>query len=389
MPQGPPGTVTVPIQGQNLSNPIAMQTDGDGLTVSSWTFSNGEIQATLAVADSGAALGAHTITTIFGSNGNPTNIDYTTLYVTCPSCVPTPRLSGLAYSDGSNAIAPGETKTVRFLGRDFLNNSPVVQFDPDDTGLSLPPNTTINVQRQGTNDYFDVPVIVDSNASTGMHRVRVLTTGGRTQWKKITVNSTVTTLPLPAAIPTLDSVKPSLVGIDTDVLIECHGSGFGGNRQVIITPVGADPTPAQTYTVVNEEADPNSIAVGKIHPTQPGEIKVQVKNLDTDLITDDIRISVVVPDPKAAVATNMASDGVHRGGAPYTLQISGSNLDNISDVSWNGQGLSFSMTNPGPTTATVNVTASPTAPLTGNQATNLTITVPTGATYPFPINILP
>lgn len=381
-------TATVTLQGQHLTNPMLIFADGDGLSVSGWTFANGEIQVTLSVAVD-ATLGAHTLTSVFGSNGTPTNIDHATVHVTCPDCVPHARLASLAFTDGSQAIAPGATKTVRFLGSEFLNNSPVVEFHPDDPGLSLPPNTTISVQRQGTTDYFEVPIVVDPNARTGTHRVRVVTIAGRTEWKDIIVDSTVTSLPLPAAIPTLDSVRPSVVGVDTDVLIECHGSGFGGNRQVIITSVGADPTPAPTYAVVNGEADPNSIAVSKIHPTQPGEIKVQVKNVDTDLITDDIRISVVVPDPSAPVATNAATDGVHRGGAPYTLPISGTNLSNVSDVSWNGQGLSFSMTNPGSTTATVNVVASPNAPLTGNQATNLTITVPTGKSYPFPINILP
>ena len=121
---------TIIIRGGNLANPSAIYADSEGVTVTSWSFANNEIEVTLAVADD-AVLGAHPLTLIFGTNGNPTWIDSTLFYITCATCVPTPRLSNPAFPDGRKTIAKGETKTVRFHGREFLNNSPVVGFHPD------------------------------------------------------------------------------------------------------------------------------------------------------------------------------------------------------------------------------------------------------------------
>jgi hypothetical protein len=385
--EGTPGTVTVSITGQNLSNPIAMQTDGDGLTVSSWTFSNGAIQVTLAVADNGPALGAHTITSIFGSNGNPSNIDSTILYVTCPGCVPRPRLSSPTFPDGSKTIARGETKTVRFHGRELLNNSPVVEFHPDETGLSLPPNTTINVQHQGTTDYFDVPLVAAPNAPYGLHQMRVVTAGGRTVWRNVmVVGATSSQIPPPANVPTLSYVSPSHISPGGDVFIECHGKGFGVNRTVLTSPA----IPTTTLPLVNAEEDPDSVVVAKIHPADAGRIKITVDNLDDSAApSDEIRIFVDPLVTNAPLAWNNASDGVHRGGT-YTLHVTGENLSEITDVSWHGSpGLTFSNTSATDATATVTVSASSTAILSGNQATNVFLTNGNYTSLPFSLNVLP
>ena len=132
-------STSVIIRGTNLTDPIAMTVDdngfdGTGVSITNWSFSNGEVQANLTVSNS-ADLGAHAIIAVFGDNNEPTSADVSNVYVTCQGCTPPPRLASLTVVDGSRFIRQGETKLVRFLGREFLNNSPVVQFHPEDPGL--------------------------------------------------------------------------------------------------------------------------------------------------------------------------------------------------------------------------------------------------------------
>ena len=117
--------------------------------------------------------------------------------------------------------------------------------------------------------------------------------------------------------------------------------------------------------MVNAEEDPDSVVVAEIHPSDAGRIKITVDNLDDNLLRAiEIRILSISLVTTVPLAWNNASDGVHRGGT-YTLQVTGENLSEITDVSWHGPpGLTFSNTSATATTATVTVTATPTATLT-------------------------
>lgn len=389
------GNVQVSISGdgfhvsQGMPLVVFDEGDNDGLTGTVDTWADQQIVVTVSV-NAIAALGRHEITV-----GSEYNVYSAHVNVTCnppASCPSAPDLVDV--NPIGEHIKQGKTTSVVFRGNNFQNNVPMVEFDSQQSGLSVPPGTMISVLHIGDLDIFTVPVTVTDSAPTGCHRVRVRTAGGRSEWQDLSVKSSVIEMPPPDSIPTLESVTPSNVGAGVGTFIECHGRGFGVNREVItnpVTPPGGTPPPlipAGTYPVANSEADGDTIVVARIQPGAGQTIvKVQVKNLDNNQLSDDIRIFVDPVAASAPVANNNANGSVQRGGS-YRLQISGQNLGNLSDASWTGPtGLTFSATDP--TTASVTVTADSTAPLTGNAATNLQVTTTADTSFPFSFTVLP
>jgi hypothetical protein len=380
-PEGGSTMATLPFGGANLTNPQSVIADGEGLTVQSWTFSNGEVQVTFNAANN-AVAGAHTITAFFGSNGNVTELDSTTVYVTCNTCVPPPRLSDVVSTNGSGSLTPGQTKTVRFIGRDFLSNSPVVQLDSNQPGLSLPPNTTITVQRQGTTDYFDVPIVVAADAVTGLHQVRVLTSGGRTAWGKLIVASPGPTYP-PGSVPVITSVTPSHIakGVLTEVKVE--GSGFGTSRAIYPTSLG---TTWQTPVT-----NPDHLAVIEASSATSGPLSITVHNLTNGMVSAPFTLFVDEPDPGRTLLAGYQSGGIGaRRGLSTDLDIYGDNLTGATDAGWSGSsGLTFANTQVFSGHVTVHVAVDATASLTAEEATNITLTTAAGQSPPYRFRVLP
>ena len=225
--------------------------------------------------------------------------------------------------------------------------------------------------------------------------MRVRTNGGRTQWGELLV-SRESTLPPPAAIPTLDSVTPSTIGAGVDTFIECHGKGFGISPGVITTPVtppGGTPPPAiftTTYPVASGAADADTVVVARIWPTTASIVKVQVKNQENNQITDDIRIFVEpllsltllrLPLPALLVFSPAV--------APYCISQVRIWKIFLILVGVAYQGFTFPTPTPTATSAIVTVTADLNTPLTGNQATNLKLTDGDHASYPFSFEVIP
>jgi hypothetical protein len=394
-----PSPVPITIDGANLANCADAVFDSgaeEGLSGSVTSATADQVTMTLTAAQN-AALGSHTITLDCGVNG-PVKIN---TFVKCPSsmsCPELPRLSIVDPAPGSNFPAQGETTQMRFTGTNLQNLSPVVVLDPTQgTGLTFSPAAPTTVYKDGTTEYFDLPLIVDSSAPTGNHRVRVQTTGGRTAWVNINVRDRFGRLLPPNGVPILTDIRlnttPDTLAPDTDVFIECMGRGFGVSREVITTPS----VPTTTYSVSNPAAhDPDAVVVAKIHPLQAGAIKVQVRNVDTNAITDDIRLYVAEVVPDSLIARNNATDGVHRGGS-YTLQVTGQNLRTVTNASWSsGLPLTFSNSHATDTTASVTVTAPPNMFVTGDIATNVYLKIGSNAddfyktvSPPFALQVLP
>jgi hypothetical protein len=385
--------VQVTIQGVhflsvNGTSPGVVVDDGDanGVTGSVVSFDESHIVVNLSVSSS-AALGSHHITVYTFSTGPGSS--YFEVQCNPPSsCSPPPTLQA-----GLPDILVGQSIQATVRGHNFAGNSPALELDFNLPDLIISPPGPV-YQSEGM-DAFDVSMSASTVANTGVRRMRVVTSAGRTEWQAFEIIWQLQ-IDTPPGTIFLTDVRPDRVAPGGDVYIECHGKGFGTNREVMLDPVPAPgnpdppPIPITTYAAVNNEGDPDSIVVAKIHPDVACIVRVKVKNLDTNLTTsetDDIRIFVTHPNSRAPSAINNATDGVHRGGS-YTLQVTGQNLSELSNSSWTGvAGLTFSNTNPSANAASVTVTADMTAPLSGNQATNLTISH--GRSLPFPINILP
>ena len=87
------------------------------------------------------------------------------------------------------------------------------------------------MQRQGTTDYFDVPIVTAPGARTGVYRVRVITTGGRSAWNYLLIGADFKLTP-PSLVPIITSIAPSPIyagdtNTPTDFYIKLEGSGFG------------------------------------------------------------------------------------------------------------------------------------------------------------------
>lgn len=380
--------LVVTINGANFSSPtgqtpsvVVDDGNNDGITGTVTSFDDGHIVLNLSVSNT-ADLGSHSLVVYTHAGG--CDKGFNSLLVECDppnSCPPIPFLEDFNFD-----ISQGQRQTVRFDGSKWFGNFPAIEFDPDQTGLTIPPGTVIDVHHwPDGQDAITIPILAASDAHTGYHRVRIRTSGGRTRWQNFTVFWSPLSPPPPSSIATLTDVYPSNVGPNGSVFIQCHGKGFGLNREVITTPS----IPVTTYYPANANVDPDTIVVAKISPTQPGDIKIQVHNLDQDLVSDDIRIFVEPNKPGAPIAIANSLDGVHVGGAPYTFQVTGENLSAVTDASWSYYpGLTFSNTNATATSVTVTVTADSFTPLTGNHPTNLTLTIPGHTSFPFPINIL-
>ena len=396
-----PNSVPISIVGYNLGScggPVVFDSGIDqGLSGTVTATTSTQVDMTLTATPT-ANVGHHVISLDCGDKGG-IEVD---IGVICAACPPLPTLSSVAPAPGSSLPVQGYTSQVRFTGSNFELRSPVVELDPQDAGgLTFDPSAPI-VHRQGTTDYFELPLIIDSSARSGSHRVRVRTTDGSTEWQPLYVEDVHHLLTPPGGILILTDVTPAHVSPGADVLIECHGKGFGSNREVILTPVlpfggpTPSPIPITTYPMVNTEADRDSLVVARIHPAEAAIVKVQVRNIDLNATTDDVRIFVEPLEEGAIVGRTSASDAVHRGGN-YLLTVSGENLSNVTDYSWGGiPGLTFSNTSATATSASVTIHADAAAPLTGNAATNLVLVVGNNTnrqrraySFPFSFSVVP
>lgn len=334
-----------------------------------------------------AILGDHRMTLYCGAGIGAVE---GTVTVSCASCSP-PTL--IDFDHTVISVPQGQTKHFRSLGAD-LADVHVELGNPADAGYLAISNVNVTLSGSGLEDYIDLDITAAQNAPTGNHRVIVQNNNGEGM-ATFTVAASSSIVRPPANVPVLEWVSPSHISPGGDVFIECHGKGFGVNRTVLTSPA----VPTTVYGVFNGEADPDSVVVAKIHPSDVGRIEVQVDNLDDNAPpTDEIRIFVDPLGPNTPVARNAAIDGVHRGGS-YVLQVTGENLSGITNLNWSGiPGLTFSNTSATATSASVTVTAAATTPLSGNQATNLylingsqqRILIPTDHTsLPFSLNVLP
>lgn len=357
------------------------------------------------IVDPQAPLGGHSMTFRFSSdNGaNYGNVVLSGIRVRCQGCPPPPILLRVYPPSAFNDFVQmhrGRTTIARFLGTDFLNNSPVVEFLTP--GVSADPNATITVQHGTTLDSFDLPIVVAPDVPPGAAFLRVATTGGITETKDLNVVADPSYVGPPSYHPVLSNITPKAVRSGADVMIKCEGNGFGLVREVV-TDDTTPAIPVITYPVASSEGNPDQVVVAKLHISDEalgeGYVKVRVKNSVTGDQTDDIRIFVAPPVRGNPAARNDDVVVVHRGG-DCDLQIRGiygdarDHLDGTTDISWGGiPGLTFSNTTVSTsgevTTVSVHVHADFVGPLTGDEVTNLRLTNGHGVSNPFLFRVLP
>jgi len=300
--------------------------------------------------------------------------------VICPGCPPPPELVNVTNPSGDSLVTGGPPVTAKIVGTNLSRPSAQLRIDP--TGISFPPGP-YNVQNDGTYDYFLVPLTAAANAPTGLHYVRVITDGGTSDAVELNlISSQPANTPTPGATPYLKSVTPVHITMNSiaPVYIKLSGNGFCGfsiYREVVVDQFLYPLEGSWTYQSNLDQVV--VVAVSTYGLSQPGPaLMMRVHNLTNDTYSDSLPVFLDGIRPGAPYVTNV-SGAVFLGGDVDAF-ISGENLDGITAQSFSGiPGLTFSNVHSDPNYPAdqgfwVHVHADMNAPVTGDEATNLTIT---------------
>lgn len=344
------------------------------------------IHVTLKIAPD-AMVGQHIIAVVRDNEWVSNTVHFE---VRCAGCALPPRLANV-YLPSGNVYDSSAHRILRFVGTN-LNNVHQIDFSPK--AVSQVRDQTIEAHDQGSLQYFDLTVedkfLLEDGilAHPGLVTVSVVTAGGQSNQATFTLDGSEPPFGPTNGGPFLGAVLPTHIGKGAEVFIKCSGRGFGTNRLVITDPV----MNVTTYSVASDAANPDEVVVAKIsnNASVSGPIRVRVQNVTENTLSDEFVIFSDEPAPGAPVAQGATGNGVHRGGS-FDLEIFGANLEGISNASWSGiPGLTFSNTMYGSFRTKVHIVADATAPLTTNEATNLTITIPDkGQSAPFLFRVFP
>lgn len=385
--------IQVTFSGTNFdcNSPPSIVTDGDGVTADpplSWMDT--EIVFILHIAPN-ARLGAHRLAVETVSVSDPA-----VFMVYCATCGPPPHLTFTS----PDALIQDSTKSFEFTGSNFLV-AKTLEVHIDGPGISVSPGTP-TVHTSGTEDYFYLGVTADATAATGAHDVYVKTDGGQSETRQIYVFAPQPPPPTPGPTPNLQTVSPMHVtkasgGIIEKVYVKCGGVGFGSANDVngrLIEIEGSNGTTGQaaiqTYqAIADRTAVFEFVPASDVYPTDTA-VKVRVSNTATSQTSGDLLLILDPPSAHPLFAYVDAVVGTLKPGGDVDCYIFGQNLQNTNERSFSGiPGLTFSNVQALPTQVIVHIHADVGTPVTGDDATNLTIKTSDGESNPFGLLISP
>ena len=201
----------------------------------------------------------------------------------------------------------------------------------------------------------------------------------------------------PVPRPDINNITPPRVtkvpGNGVQVSFKLEGTGFGTRREIILVAARTQ----HLFPEVNHTTDPEQVAVGvtDFYPVDADtSMTVYMHDLDTDMVSDPVTWFLDQPVPVAPVVS-LAYGRVTQNG-DNDLFVEGPDLV-VTEESFSGiQGLTFSDVRPtdpiypGEQAFWVHVHADASAPLSGDEVTNLIITDGSGRqSNPFWIGIDP
>jgi hypothetical protein len=254
--------------------------------------------------------------------------------------------------------------------------------------------TNTNVNASGTSVSFHFRVDPHAPLSEDWCQNARLTTSDNKRSNEFAIEinpaPTPTPTPTPTATPVLSDVTPTSVNRGQTIFIKCSGNNFsnGGNARVVVT------TPNVTgFSYPTVRANPTNVAVARLDiPTNaPDQIAVQVKDTTTNVSSNTRFIHVFDPPPAqppdSVPYITAISPSVRQGTTVTCETANGSynlNHSQFSNWSWSSApgGLSSSditfantnYTSP-PEKLTFSVTVAPGAPVTGDAATNIMLSI--------------
>ena len=188
--------------------------------------------------------------------------------------------------------------------------------------------------------------------------------------------------------PVLTKLSPARVTRGAPVFIKCEGSNFGSLRYVITDPE------INGTTLFTVQANPDQVAVHLLNvPSNfPGSaISVQVQDA-FDRLSNPIVLPVDDPLPGRPFLSGTDRGGEFINPVPGTsdLYVVGANLETVTPSSWRGvAGLRFLSGTASTNRASVLVDADASTPLSGDEATNITVITSAGQSNPLAVHIIP
>lgn len=345
--------------------------------------------------DATATAGAHRIAVATWRYGYPTFITpWQTFYVRCTGCPPPPQFWNLITQPENTLLIPGGPPvTFRFWGKNFFNNNPQVQIDGDGiTPDSAPPV----VQQSGDLDYFDLPITAASYATSDLHKVWITTTGGPSNFLYLTVDSSaLRPPPSPGATPNLTRITPDHVcKCGANINIKLEGTGFG----TYLPPNVIFDNPRIGYgtTYATYQSNQDQIVVARVFipdDIPDGSVLVRIQNQSDPPYAMSAPLVLTLDEkPLGRPHIDVQYGGSVELGGDVRAIIAGENFDPTPAVIFSGiPGLSFTNVSwdfLGRLNVDVHADATLT-PVTGDEATNLTITTPNGESNRFSFRIYP
>ena len=389
---GPPVEITLTGTHLQTSNPrdqTFVLMDGDTTTdfdVVVHSVTTESISLTLTV-HATASPGAHAITVQTGAGISDPKI----FTVECNGCPGPPRLLNLiTIPENTPLIAGGAQVPFQLIGINFLGGDPdslLLLFD--DSYITY---HTSQVYRSGDFDYFDVVITASSYLSPGFHSVTVQNDAGKSNLRQFTVYaSNPIPVPPPGPAPYLGHISPNPVcKCDEFVNIKFEGSGFGTQPDVVFdNPRIGVLSGSQVYQEIQDQVAVFTITV----PSDIADsfVTVHMVNHDNNTISESQFLNLENPRFGTPLVTNADTFDELRpnGYADYTIR--GQNLEIPPEgLLFTGvTGLMFGSVSQGPGYITVRISADGTTQVTGDQATNLTITNGVGQGNAFAIRVLP
>ena len=342
--------------------------------------------------DATARAGAHTIAV--QANGVTSPLPFS---VTCPGAPPPPELINIENVDHV-PLVPGSAVTFQVVGINFsINSNLQVQTDRSDISF---PSGPYNVQEGGGTDYFSVLITADANARPGDHEVWVSGDCGQSLPVNITVDASQPPPgPSPGGPPKLNGITPMLItqiaagSIPGTVAVKCEGSGFGIEPQIVVDQNNTIGLFAELPTY---QANPDQVVVGLTTPFPGGtdtSVTVRVQNTQTGMTSNALILHLAPPNAGAPFVQDLGNSVPLNGDQDFTMF--GQNLEGVTAKSFSViPGVTFSNVQPDPdpryppgTAIDFHVHVDGSAPVTGDEATNLTITTSKGQSNPFVLEI--
>ena len=256
-------------------------------------------------------------------------------YVRCAGCPPAPRLDSLVPMENDlpsqERITQGNTVLIRFFGAYFRTFSPTATITGD--GVRFDPDRPAQVfDASGLSDkspeYFELPLIVAPDASTGIHFVTVYTGGGPTATLELVVGGTQPPAPRVSSVDVVGGcLEPGL-----NKLVTIQGYNFVAGTEVNVSYFNGGDWVAESAVSATVESGRTIYIYPSAVPASFQSFEVVARNVNGQSEPFSVQCS---PASTAPILTKLTPSRVTRGTTVF-VKCEGSNFGLAARVTAQG-----------------------------------------------------